>query len=190
MDPVLLFFFTFTLSIFLCCVYFLFAIMLSKAKQYMVKFEEFNREVEKLGDKWGLLEGSSEEEQVKYGKDEFMELLFQAKTSDERAMEVCDIIVFCINAARYTDALKNYKPNLCIYCIRLDLIADFFNRGEYANAIDLCLKCIRSRSDHPTSYYLEKTIKKLKKRKGKIIDGKFVKCESMTDEQRADYDNG
>jgi hypothetical protein len=134
----------------------------------------------------GIYEQSTEELQVKYGKDEFMEYL--EADEDDKKKELCDIIVFSINAWNlvgfdkddiefcpdFDPLIQEYYPSC------LEEVFDAFASGYYAACICMVANLIGDDVEH----YFDLTWEKISKRRGCMFDGKFVKWESMTDDQR------
>lgn len=147
-----------------------------------MKFEEFKKNVEEWARVRGIYEQSTEAHQQAKALEEIGEYL-TAETDKERMDAIGDIAVCIVNAAR----LSGQHVFLCDHgsgCI--ERVASNIIQSNYKYALTyLCGTAMHK-------YYifgdcLSQAWNEIKDRKGMMINGLYVKWESMTEEQRAEF---
>lgn len=135
-----------------------------------MEFAEFKKNVEKWAEERGIYEQSTEAHQQAKALEEVGEYL-TAETDEERMDAIGDIAVCIVNAAYFTrDRINVYDTsNDCIGEVARSVCA-----GDYTHALSE-LKCCARYEDLNFNHCLEKAWNEIKKRKGRMIDGKFVK---------------
>ena len=137
-----------------------------------MEFAEFKENVEQWAEERGIYEQSTEAHQQAKALEEVGEYL-TAETDEERMDAIGDIAVCIVNAAYFTgEPLKMHKTmsdDIYIACAAKSLIGSYYMQA-------LCeLKCCARYEDLNFNDCLEKAWNEIKKRKGRMIDGKFVK---------------
>lgn len=135
-----------------------------------MEFAEFKKNVEQWAEERGIYEQSSEAHQQAKALEEIGEYL-TAETDDERMDAIGDIAVCIVNAAHFR--IKDLKIR---YTVR-DEICDVAYAITSRN-YDLALGILHDVSiNHKYNFQrcLALAWNEIKKRKGRMIDGKFVK---------------
>ena len=148
-----------------------------------MKFEEFKKNVEEWARVRGIYDQSTEAHQQAKALEEIGEYL-TAKNDDERMDAIGDIAVCIVNAAKLDDSMKP----LSIQYGTEDDISDAAHAVVYG-AYDISLGILSDMCiNHKYNFQrcLAKAWNEIKDRKGMMVDGKYVKWESMTEEQSAE----
>lgn len=155
-------------------------------------FEEYRKKIVALYKKRGLYENSTERAQIAYGLDEVTEALEELDRGDLKAfaMELIDVATFIVNAAEFHSyyivpleilTIPSNKTRLVI-----ELLHDAVKSGYYNVSLGYIFTIF-----HNMNLDFEGTLDlcymKNFNRKGSWFDGKWVKYESMTEEQREGY---
>lgn len=152
-----------------------------------MKFEEFKKNVEEWARVRGIYDQSTEAHQQAKALEEIGEYL-TAKTDEERMDAIGDIAVCIVNAAKFIHGTNSE--------LTLSFNDDLEGIGDVAyciidSAYELALGELSSLtfSSHqiPFELCLEKAWDEIKDRKGMMIEGKYVKWQSMTEEQKAEF---
>lgn len=160
-----------------------------------MKLKDFKESVHRWADKARIPKESSEADQVRHGLSEFDEAIEAYKLNDFESlkMELGDIVTFSINAARFPGMNIHDEPLSSSGVIGrfhydIYMIKDQFQLGMY-NCVIAGVKEICGYTGLDFEECLELTWDKIKNRKLCMFDGKAVKYESMTDEQKRIYEN-
>lgn len=97
-----------------------------------------------------------------------------------------DIAVCIVNAAKLDDSMKPLELQLYYEEAYLAEIAGFIVDGNYEPALSSLADYALSEG-HDIWGCLEAAWGEIKDRKGMMIDGKYVKWQSMTEEQKAEF---
>jgi hypothetical protein len=146
-------------------------------------FNEFKDKVENWARVRGIYEESTEAHQQAKALEEIGEYL-TAETDEERMDAIGDIAVCIVNAAYFTgEPLKMHETTTdYIGCVARSLIGSYYMQA-------LCeLKCCARYESLGFNKCLEAAWNEIKDRKGMMVDGKYVKWENLTDEQREEFE--
>jgi len=135
-----------------------------------MEFKEFKKNVEQWAEERGIYEQSTEAHQQAKALEEVGEYL-TAENDDERMDAIGDIAVCIVNAARFRIKDINIK------CTIRDEICDVtyaILHRDYDFALGI-LHDLSINHKYNFNLCLEKAWNEIKKRKGRMIDGKFVK---------------
>lgn len=135
-----------------------------------MEFAEFKENVEKWAEERGIYEQSTEAHQQAKALEEVGEYL-TAETDDERMDAIGDIAVCIVNAAYFS------PPDLKIrYTIKDEIcdVAYAIMHRDYDFALGILAE-LSTNKIYGFSNCLSKAWNEIKKRKGRMIDGKFVK---------------
>lgn len=152
-----------------------------------MKFKKFKENVEKWARVRGIYDESTEAHQQAKALEEIGEYL-TAETDDERMDAIGDIAVCIVNAAKLDDSMRPLEFNLWGYGdSELSEVGGYVIDGNYESALS-------SLADYALSEgrdilgCLEQAWNEIKDRKGMMIDGKYVKWENLTGEQREEFE--
>jgi len=157
-----------------------------------MEFKEFKKNVEEWARVRGIYDQSTEAHQQAKALEEIGEYL-TATNDDERMDAIGDIAVCIVNASKFAplniDNFKNHK-----FSMKKDYLAGAsYNivTGRYNHALkylyEACILSELYNKDFKFDSCLSKAWKEIKDRKGMMIDGKYVKWDSMTEEQKAEF---
>ncbi len=150
----------------------------------MNKFDELTQRVIEWSEGFDLYDNSREMKQVSKAFEEFSELVdsiddnvFYAGGNDYEVKDAIGDILVCLTNAEYLRDGEYYYPN------ELEEIAAGIACGDYTYAresiSDLCKKL-----NLDINECFEMAVETIEKRKLLMVNGKAVKWENMTDEQR------
>lgn len=150
-----------------------------------MKFKEFKQNVGEWARVRGIYEQSTEAHQQAKALEEVGEYL-TAENDDERADAIGDIAVCIVNAAffdRHEDYLNvgGEGETSSIADLAKSVLDQRYNRSLG------CLNLISGRFGLGFGECLDAAWNEIKDRKGMMIEGKYVKWESMSDEQRKEF---
>jgi len=147
-----------------------------------MEFQEFKKNVERWAEIRGIYKQSTEAHQQAKALEEIGEYL-TAETDAERIDAIGDIAVCIVNAAHFTgEPLKIYETTTdYIGCVAKSII------GSYYMLALSELKCCARYESLDFEKCLEAAWNEIKHRKGMMIDGKYVKWESLNEEQRQEF---
>jgi hypothetical protein len=151
-----------------------------------VKFKEFKENVEEWARVRKIYEQSTEAHQQAKALEEIGEYL-TATTDEERMDAIGDIAVCIVNAAKLRGSGSGVEV---IFNDDLDGIGDVAYcviDGAYDLALGELSSISFSSHQIPFELCIEKAWNEIKDRKGMMIDKKYVKWESMTEEQQKEY---
>lgn len=135
-----------------------------------MEFEEFKNNVEKWAEERGIYEQSTEAHQQAKALEEIGEYL-TAENDDERMDAIGDIAVCIVNAAYFVrEPLKPYDTTTDW----IGEVAKSVCGSYYAQSLSELKTCARY-EDLNFNDCLEKAWNEIKKRKGRMVNGKFVK---------------
>jgi len=149
-----------------------------------MEFEDFKKKVEEWARIRGIYDQSTEAHQQAKALEEVGEYL-TARTDEERMDAIGDIAVCIVNAAKLGG-----KPVRVLYNDGIDGIegiAYCIVNNEYGSVLGELSILSLSDTRKPIGLCLEKAWNEIKDRKGMMIDGKYVKWDSMTEEQKAEF---
>lgn len=159
-----------------------------------MNFNEFRHKVITLYSTCGLYDNSNEYAQRRCFLEEKQEFLDSLKTKDinNQKMELADMVVTIINAAQFTNN-KYPTPDFKLESLLkwsdhepIDYVDYQVFNSEYSNALS-ALKYIADHHNFDFMECCELTWDKIKDRKFIFRDGKAIKWESMTDDERNFY---
>jgi len=148
-------------------------------------FEEFKANVERWAQIRGIYDQSTEAHQQAKALEEIGEYL-TAETDAERMDAIGDIAVCIVNAAKLDDSMKPLELSLYYKESELSEVGGFIIDGNYEPALSSLADYALSEG-HDIWDCLEAAWNEIKHRKGMMIDGKYVKWESLNEEQRAEF---
>ena len=149
-----------------------------------MKFEEFKNNVEKWASVRGIYEQSTEEHQQAKALEEVGEYITSI-TVKERMDAIGDIAVCIINASKWNGGVK-ILDNVNIGYETIANITYYIINREYSKSITILERLSRS-NGFKFEDCLQMAWNSIKDRKGMMIDGKYVKYESMTEEQKEEF---
>lgn len=150
-----------------------------------MEFKEFKENVENWARVRGIYDESTEAHQQAKALEEIGEYL-TAKTDAERMDAIGDIAVCIVNASKLDNSMK---PLSIQYDIKDDIcdVAYYVVYGSY----DLSIGILHDLAiNHKFTFQrcLSLAWNEIKDRKGMMVDGKYVKWENLTDEQREEFE--
>ena len=151
-----------------------------------MKFKKFKENVENWARVRGIYEESTEAHQQAKALEEIGEYL-TAETDEERMDAIGDIAVCIVNAAR----IRGERVTICdctigyIHNVAERILSSRF--GGYRYALSQ-LKALAVEHGYKFEDCLEKAWNEIKDRKGMMVDGKYVKWENLTDNQRKEFE--
>jgi len=156
-----------------------------------MNFSEFKRNVENWAEVRGIYVQSTEAKQVAKGLEEVGELLVALEVDSRRDIEdaIGDVAVCVVNAAMLADKriYTHVKPyNGCMSSVTLATMA--LVDGGYSTCI-MYLAGLSDKYDVKFESCLNRAWDEIKHRKGMMVDGFYVKYESMTTEQQREFDD-
>lgn len=148
-----------------------------------MKFKEFRENVEEWARVRGIYEQSTEAHQQAKALEEIGEYL-TAENDGERVDAIGDIAVCIVNAAM-----------LGGQSVRVEFDDNLFGIGDIAHCIIAhrynralgCLTLLARRFGLSFAECLDAAWNEIKDRRGMMIDGKYVKWDSMTQEQKLEF---
>ena len=149
-----------------------------------MEFKDFKQKVEEWARVRGIYDQSTEAHQQAKALEEIGEYL-TATNDDERMDAIGDIAVCIVNAAK----LDESKDQLTITYGQEDDISDlayYVLYGGYNLSLGI-LHDIAINNNLNFQRCLSGAWNEIKDRKGMMIDGKYVKWDSMTEEQKAEF---
>jgi len=149
-----------------------------------MEFKEFKEKVESWARVRGIYDESTEAHQQAKALEEIGEYL-TAETDEERMDAIGDIAVCIVNAAKIKGewvAIYDYTAGGCI-----GDVADLILSSRYKYSLSQ-LKAFTFGHGYKFEDCLEQAWNEIKGRKGMMIDGKYVKWENLTDEQREEFE--
>jgi len=148
-----------------------------------MKFKKFKENVENWARVRGIYGESTEAHQQAKALEEIGEYL-TAETDDERMDAIGDIAVCIVNAAR----IRGEWITIYDYTIGyIRNVADLILSSSYKYALSQ-LKALAVKHGYKFEDCLDKAWNEIKDRKGMMVDGKYVKWENLTDEQREEFE--
>ena len=159
-----------------------------------MKFGEFKENVEKWATVRGIYDQSTEAHQQAKALEEIGEYL-TAKDDDERMDAIGDIAVCIVNAAKiinskwlaYNPIIMWIYDELC-FDVGLSKVASAIIDQKYFKAINY-LRMFAINNSFEFEKCLNQAWHEIKDRKGMMVDGKYVKWNSMTDEQKIEFNS-
>lgn len=152
-----------------------------------MKFKEFKENVEEWARVRGIYDQSTEAHQQAKALEEIGEYL-TAETDEERMDAIGDIAVCIVNAAKLDGQSVRIEFNDDLEGIEdIGDIAYSIIHHEYGLALVELSILSFSDTRRNIELCLEKAWNEIKDRKGMMIDGKYVKWESMSDEQKSEF---
>lgn len=149
-----------------------------------MNFTEFKGNVERWAQIRGIYDQSTEAHQQAKALEEIGEYL-TAETDDERMDAIGDIAVCIVNAAY----LDGYDRQLSITYSHHSLMCDVAHavvHGAYELALGI-LHDLAIDNQYNFQRCLSLAWDEIKHRKGMMVDGKYVKWESLTEAQREEF---
>lgn len=159
-----------------------------------MKFEEFKKNVEQWAEVRGIYEQSTEAHQQAKALEEIGELL-TAENDEQRMDAIGDIAVCIVNAAYFRSdiVIKNHPEtgkSVFDNVISPDgTYAGIASRLLYGLYVESIIELIEVSVFFRLKFEecLEKAWNEIKDRKGMMVDGKFVKWDNLSDEQRDEF---
>lgn len=157
----------------------------------LLSFEDFKKNVEEWARVRGIYDQSSEAHQKAKALEEIGEYL-TAESDDERMDAIGDIAVCIVNAANFCNADKlslncvDKEGDDCRYSslpniTALILGSSYVSALNYLRGFSLGFGGFNS--------CLTRAWNEIKDRKGMMVNGKYVKWESMSEEQREEFNS-
>lgn len=148
-----------------------------------MNFKEFKEKVENWARVRGIYDESTEAHQQAKALEEIGEYL-TAETDEERMDAIGDIAVCIVNAAR----IRGEWITVYDYTIGyIRNVTDLILSSSYKYALSQ-LMALAVEHGYTFEDCLEKAWNEIKHRKGMMVDGKYVKWESLTDDQREEFE--
>jgi len=149
-----------------------------------MNFDDFKRSVEEWARVRGIYDQSTEAHQQAKALEEIGEYL-TAENDEQRMDAIGDIAVCIVNAAKLDQSIK---PLSIQYGAEDDIsdVAHSIVYGSYDLSIGI-LSDVAINHRYNFQRCLSKAWNEIKDRKGMMIDGKYVKWESMTEQQKEEF---
>ena len=146
-----------------------------------MEWSDFVESVQKWAEEKGIYENSKEEDQAIGAINELGEVAF-ASTDEEIEKEIGDVLVYLVNACKL--AGKNLDKPLhsnCAFKPNLSSVFHWISNRDYQYAVDVLAACYHygfvGKGDIMDC--CEAAWYKISKRKGKMVNGRFVKEEDL-----------
>lgn len=147
-------------------------------------FGDFKNKVENWANVRGIYDHSSESHQQAKALEEVGEFI-TAKTKNDMVDAIGDIAVCVVNAAHFSGDL-NKSPNLYRYRSDMGAVANSICIQDYNHVVG-SLVAIASSIGVTFATCLQAAWDEIKDRKGMMVDGKYVKWDNLTPEQREEF---
>lgn len=149
-----------------------------------MKFEEFKQNVEHWAQVRGIYDESTEAHQQAKALEEIGEYL-TAETDEERMDAIGDIAVCIVNAAYFdSHGIDEFTASTEIWTIMYtasNLV------GRYYSAAITTLSGVSNYHKYNFEDCLSKAWNEIKDRKGMMVNGKYVKWENLTMDQKMEF---